>query len=110
MQQHNPIAAVLTDANGNYSFTNVRPRKEMKLTLTSSNTVDISNARVSPIPASGDVKLTNKAEKSIGMLEFNGAPTSATTEKSGSMLTSATIGESRRAHRKHKNDIFNIEI
>ena len=27
------------------------------------------------------------------MLEFNGAPTSATTEKSGSMLTSATIGE-----------------
>lgn len=89
----NPIAAVLTDANGNYSFTNVRPRKEMKLTLTSSNTVDISNARVSPIPASGDVKLTNKAEKSIGMLEFNGAPTSATTEKSGSMLTSATIGE-----------------
>lgn len=89
----NPIAAVLTDANGNYSFTNVRPRKEMKLTLTSSNAVDISNARVSPIPASGDVKLTNKAEKSIGMLEFNGAPTSATTEKSGSMLTSATIGE-----------------
>lgn len=89
----NPIAAVLTDANGNYSFTNVRPRKEMKLTLTSSNTVDISNARVSPIQASGDVKLTNKAEKSIGMLEFNGAPTSATTEKSGSMLTSATIGE-----------------
>lgn len=89
----NPIAAVLTDANGNYSFTNVRPRKEIKLTLTSSNTVDISNARVSPIPASGDVKLTNKAEKSIGMLEFNGAPTSATTEKSGSMLTSATIGE-----------------
>ena len=89
----NPIAAVLTDANGNYSFTNVRPRKEMKLTLTSSNTVDISNARVSPIPASGDVKLTNKAEKSIGMLEFNGAPTSATTEKSGSILTSATIGE-----------------
>lgn len=89
----NPIAAVLTDANGNYSFTNVRPRKEMKLTLTSSNTVDISNARVSPIPASGDVKLTNKAEKSIGMLEFNGVPTSATTEKSGSMLTSATIGE-----------------
>ena len=89
----NPIAAVLTDANGNYSFTNVRPRKEMKLTLTSSNIVDISNARVSPIPASGDVKLTNKAEKSIGMLEFNGAPTSATTEKSGSMLTSATIGE-----------------
>lgn len=89
----NPIAAVPTDANGNYSFTNVRPRKEMKLTLTSSNTVDISNARVSPIPASGDVKLTNKAEKSIGMLEFNGAPTSATTEKSGSMLTSATIGE-----------------
>lgn len=89
----NPIAAVLTDANGNYSFTNVRPRKEMKLTLTSSNTVDISNARVSPLPASGDVKLTNKAEKSIGMLEFNGAPTSATTEKSGSMLTSATIGE-----------------
>ena len=89
----NPIAAVLTDANGNYSFTNVRPRKEMKLTLASSNTVDISNARVSPIPASGDVKLTNKAEKSIGMLEFNGAPTSATTEKSGSMLTSATIGE-----------------
>lgn len=89
----NPIAAVLTDANGNYSFTNVRPRKEMKLTLTSSNTVDISNARVSPIPASGDVKLTNKTEKSIGMLEFNGAPTSATTEKSGSMLTSATIGE-----------------
>lgn len=89
----NPIAAVLTDANGNYSFTNVRPRKEMKLTLTSSNTVDISNARVSPIPASGDVKLTNKAEKSIGMLEFNGAPTSATTEKSGSMLTYATIGE-----------------
>ena len=89
----NPIAAVLTDANGNYSFTNVRPRKEMKLTLTSSSTVDISNARVSPIPASGDVKLTNKAEKSIGMLEFNGAPTSATTEKSGSMLTSATIGE-----------------
>lgn len=89
----NPIAAVLTDANGNYSFTNVRSRKEMKLTLTSSNTVDISNARVSPIPASGDVKLTNKAEKSIGMLEFNGAPTSATTEKSGSMLTSATIGE-----------------
>lgn len=89
----NPIAAVLTDANGNYSFTNVRPRKEMKLTLPSSNTVDISNARVSPIPASGDVKLTNKAEKSIGMLEFNGAPTSATTEKSGSMLTSATIGE-----------------
>lgn len=89
----NPIAAVLTDANGNYSFTNVRPRKEMKLTLTSSNTVDISNARVSPIPASRDVKLTNKAEKSIGMLEFNGAPTSATTEKSGSMLTSATIGE-----------------
>lgn len=89
----NPIAPVLTDANGNYSFTNVRPRKEMKLTLTSSNTVDISNARVSPIPASGDVKLTNKAEKSIGMLEFNGAPTSATTEKSGSMLTSATIGE-----------------
>lgn len=89
----NPIAAVLTDANGNYSFTNVRPRKEMKLTLTSSYTVDISNARVSPIPASGDVKLTNKAEKSIGMLEFNGAPTSATTEKSGSMLTSATIGE-----------------
>lgn len=89
----NPISAVLTDANGNYSFTNVRPRKEMKLTLTSSNTVDISNARVSPIPASGDVKLTNKAEKSIGMLEFNGAPTSATTEKSGSMLTSATIGE-----------------
>lgn len=89
----NPIAAVLTDANGNYSFTNVRPRKEMKLTLTSSNTVDISNARVSPIPASGDVKLTNKAEKSIGMLEFNGAPTSATTEKSGSMLTSAMIGE-----------------
>lgn len=89
----NPIAAVLTDANGNYSFTNVRPRKEMKLTLTSSNTVDISNARVSPIPASGDVKLTNKAEKSIGMLEFNGAPTSATTEKSGSMLNAATIGE-----------------
>ena len=89
----NPIAPVLPDANGNYSFTNVRPRKEMKLTLTSSNTVDISNARVSPIPASGDVKLTNKAEKSIGMLEFNGAPTSATTEKSGSMLTSATIGE-----------------
>lgn len=89
----NPIATVLTDANGNYSFTNVRPRKEMKLTLTSSNTVDISNARVSPIPASDDVKLTNKAEKSIGMLEFNGAPTSATTEKSGSMLTSATIGE-----------------
>lgn len=89
----NPITAVLTDANGNYSFTNVRPRKEMKLTLTSSDTVDISNARVSPIPTSGDVKLTNKAEKSIGMLEFNGAPTSATTEKSGSMLTSATIGE-----------------
>lgn len=89
----NPIAAVLTDANGNYSFTNVRPRKEMKLTLTSSDTVDISNARVSPIPTSGDVKLTNKAEKSIGMLEFNGAPTSATTEKSGSMLTFATIGE-----------------
>ena len=89
----NPISAVLTDANGNYSFTNVRPRKEMKLTLTSSDTVDISNARVSPIPTSGDVKLTNKAEKSIGMLEFNGAPTSATTEKSGSMLTSATIGE-----------------
>lgn len=89
----NPIAEVLTDANGNYSFTNVRPRKEMKLTLTSSDTVDISNARVSPIPTSGDVKLTNKAEKSIGMLEFNGAPTSATTEKSGSMLTSATIGE-----------------
>lgn len=89
----NPIAAVLTDANGNYSFTNVRPRKEMKLTLTSSDAVDISNARISPIPTSGDVKLTNKAEKSIGMLEFNGAPTSATTEKSGSMLTSATIGE-----------------
>lgn len=89
----NPISAVLTDANGNYSFTNVRPRKEMKLTLTSSDTVDISNARVSPIPTSGDVKLTNKAEKSIGMLEFNGAPTSATTEKSGSMLTSATIGK-----------------
>lgn len=89
----NPIAAVLTDANGNYSFTNVRPRKEMKLTLTSSDAVDISNARISPIPTSGDVKLTNKAEKSIGMLEFNGAPTSATTEKSGSMLTSAAIGE-----------------
>ena len=89
----NPIAAVLTDANGNYSFTNVRPRKEMKLTLTSSDAVDISNARISPIQTSGDVKLTNKAEKSIGMLEFNGAPTSATTEKSGSMLTSATIGE-----------------
>jgi hypothetical protein len=89
----NPITSVLTDANGNYSFTNMRPRKEMKLTLTSSDTVDISNARVSPIPTSGDVKLTNKAEKSIGMLEFNGAPTSATTEKSGSMLTSATIGE-----------------
>lgn len=89
----NPIAAVLTDANGNYSFTNVRPRKEMKLILTSSNTVDISNARVSPIPASGDVKLTNKAERSIDMLEFNGAPTSATAEKSGSMLSAAVIGE-----------------
>lgn len=89
----NPIAAVLTDANGNYSFTNVRPRKEMKLTLTSSNTVDISNARVSPIPTSGDEKRTNKAERSIDVLEFNGAPTSATTEKSGSMLNAATIGE-----------------
>lgn len=89
----NPIAAVLTDANGNYSFTNVRPRKEMKLTLTSSDTVDISNARVSPIPTSGDEKRTNKAERSIDVLEFNGAPTSATTEKSGSMLNAATIGE-----------------
>lgn len=89
----NPIAAVLTDANGNYSFTNVRPRKEMKLTLTSSDTVDISNARVSPIPTSGDEKRTNKAERSIDVLEFNGAPTSATTEKSGSMLSAATIGE-----------------
>lgn len=89
----NPIAAVLTDADGNYSFTNVRPRKEMKLTLTSSDTVDISNARVSPIPTSGDEKRTNKAERSIDVLEFNGAPTSATTEKSGSMLNAATIGE-----------------
>lgn len=89
----NPITAVLTDANGNYSFTNVRPRKEMKLTLTSSNTVDISNARVSPIPASGDEKRTNKAERSIDVLEFNGAPTSATAEKSGSMLSAAVIGE-----------------
>lgn len=89
----NPITAVLTDANGNYSFTNVRPRKEMKLTLTSSDTVDISNARVSPIPTSGDEKRTNKAERSIDALEFNGAPTSATTEKSGSMLSAATIGE-----------------
>lgn len=89
----NPITAVLTDANGNYSFTNVRPRKEMKLTLTSSDTVDISNARVSPIPTSGDEKRTNKAERSIDVLEFNGAPTSATTEKSGSMLSAATIGE-----------------
>lgn len=89
----NPIAAVLTDADGNYSFTNVRPRKEMKLTLTSSDTVDISNARVSPIPTSGDEKRTNKAERSIDVLEFNGAPTSATTEKSGSMLSAATIGE-----------------
>lgn len=89
----NPIAAVLTDANGNYSFTNVRPRKEMKLTLTSSDMVDISNARVSPIPTSGDEKRTNKAERSIDVLEFNGAPTSATTEKSGSMLNAATIGE-----------------
>lgn len=89
----NPITAVLTDANGNYSFTNVRPRKEMKLTLTSSDTVDISNARVSPIPTSGDEKRTNKAERSIDMLEFNGAPTSATAEKSGSMLSAAVIGE-----------------
>lgn len=89
----NPITAVLTDADGNYSFTNVRPRKEMKLTLTSSDTVDISNARVSPIPISGDEKRTNKAERSIDVLEFNGAPTSATTEKSGSMLSAATIGE-----------------
>lgn len=89
----NPITAVLTDANGNYSFTNVRPRKEMKLTLTSSDTVDISNARVSPIPTSGDEKRTNKAERSIDVLEFNGAPTSATTEKSGSMLSAAVIGE-----------------
>ena len=89
----NPITAVLTDADGNYSFTNVRPRKEMKLTLTSSDTVDISNARVSPIPTSGDEKRTNKAERSIDVLEFNGAPTSATTEKSGSMLSAATIGE-----------------
>lgn len=89
----NPITAVLTDADGNYSFTNVRPRKEMKLTLTSSDTVDISNARVSPIPTSGDEKRTNKAERSIDVLEFNGAPTSATTEKSGSMLNAATIGE-----------------
>lgn len=89
----NPITAVLTDANGNYSFTNVRPRKEMKLTLTSSDTVDISNARVSLIPTSGDEKRTNKAERSIDVLEFNGAPTSATTEKSGSMLSAAVIGE-----------------
>lgn len=89
----NPITAVLTDADGNYSFTNVRPRKEMKLTLTSSDTVDISNARVSPIPTFGDEKRTNKAERSIDVLEFNGAPTSATTEKSGSMLNAATIGE-----------------
>lgn len=89
----NPITAVLTDANGNYSFTNVRPRKEMKLTLTSSDTVDISNARVSPIPTSGDEKRTNKAERSIDVLEFNGAPTSATAEKSGSMLSAAVIGE-----------------
>lgn len=89
----NPITAVLTDANGNYSFTNVRPRKEMKLTLTSSDTVDISNARVSPIPTSGDEKRTNKAERAIDVLEFNGAPTSATTEKSGSMLSAAVIGE-----------------
>lgn len=89
----NPITAVLTDTNGNYSFTNVRPRKEMKLTLTSSDTVDISNARVSPIPTSGDEKRTNKAERSIDVLEFNGAPTSATTEKSGSMLSAAVIGE-----------------
>lgn len=89
----NPITAVLTDANGNYSFTNVRPRKEMKLMLTSSDTVDISNARVSPIPTSGDEKRTNKAERSIDVLEFNGAPTSATTEKSGSMLSAAVIGE-----------------
>lgn len=46
----------------------------MKLTLTSSDTVDISNARVSPIPTSGDEKRTNKAERSIDVLEFNGAP------------------------------------
>lgn len=57
----NPIAAVLTDANGNYSFTNVRPRKEMKLTKTITVTVtwNDENNKDNIRPDKVTVKLAN---------------------------------------------------
>ena len=60
----NQVTGIKTDASGNYSISNLKPRQTYTIKVLSATGSNLANARVSQLPGSTDDKATsNKATK-----------------------------------------------
>ncbi len=87
----NQITGIKTDANGNYSISNLKPRQTYTIKVLSATGANLSNARVSPIPDKSTNKaVSNKASKITSILGVIGRPSGAS-ESVGETFSGAEI-------------------
>ena len=86
----NAISGVKTDANGNYSVTGLKPRMNYTIKVMSASGMNLSNARVSPVPVDAEMSVSNKAVAISSGVGGAGRPTGAV-ESVGTSFSGAQI-------------------
>ena len=87
----NQVTGIKTDASGNYSISNLKPRQTYTIKVLSATGSNLANARVSQLPGStADKATSNKATKITSMLGTNGRPSGAS-EGVGETFSGAEI-------------------
>ena len=87
----NQVTGIKTDASGNYSISNLKPRQTYTIKILSATGSNLANARVSQLPGStADKEISNKATKITSVLGTNGRPSGAS-EGVGETFSGAEI-------------------
>ena len=87
----NQVTGIKTDASGNYSISNLKPRQTYTIKVLSATGSNLANARVSQLPGlTADKATSNKATKITSMLGTNGRPSGAS-EGVGETFSGAEI-------------------
>ena len=74
----NQVTGIKTDASGNYSISNLKPRQTYTIKVLSATGSNLANARVSQLPGSTvDKAISNKATKITSVLGTSGRPSGA---------------------------------
>ena len=74
----NQVTGIKTDASGNYSISNLKPRQTYTIKVLSATGSNLANARVSQLPGStADKAISNKATKITSVLGTSGRPSGA---------------------------------